>query len=212
MDYRRCDGRARVRHIELTFRGRMTRENRDNNPHWQSGFTASLVLPKERLSSLAPNPQAAGQDVFSIQLLLQGRSIPKLGTLDLIETGSGDTEGPYSGDCDDEDGCWGSGSGPGGRRTAIGTTKPYISLTGVLDRSVAKTHSIWSTSLPSLSFTSEIWRVSTVDQHPVTTTPRLWQRHQSTLKGRCAAFYMQLMMRFDWFYGFISSCSQSLHL
>lgn len=43
--------------------------------------------------------------------LLQGKSIPKLGSLDQIETGSGDTEGHYSGDCDDEDGCGGSGSG-----------------------------------------------------------------------------------------------------
>ncbi|XP_019731975.1 glypican-5a isoform X1 [Hippocampus comes] len=44
-----------------------------------------------------------------INQLLQGKSIPKLGTLDQIETGSGDAEGRYSGDCDDEDGCDGSG-------------------------------------------------------------------------------------------------------
>lgn len=43
--------------------------------------------------------------------LLQGKSIPKLGSLDQIETGSGDVEGHYSGDCDDEDGCGGSGGG-----------------------------------------------------------------------------------------------------
>ena len=42
---------------------------------------------------------------------MQGKSIPKLGTLDQIETGSGDAEGHYSGDCDDEDGCSGSGGG-----------------------------------------------------------------------------------------------------
>ncbi|MED6281150.1 hypothetical protein CHARACLAT_018246, partial [Characodon lateralis] len=41
--------------------------------------------------------------------LLQGKTIPKLGSLDQIETGSGDSEGHYSGDCDDEDGCAGSG-------------------------------------------------------------------------------------------------------
>ncbi|XP_077375836.1 glypican-5a [Festucalex cinctus] len=46
-----------------------------------------------------------------INQLLQGKSIPKLGTLDQIETGSGDAEGRYSGDCDDEDGCDGSGGG-----------------------------------------------------------------------------------------------------
>lgn len=43
--------------------------------------------------------------------LLQGKTIPKLGSLDQIETGSGDAEGHYSGDCDDEDGCGGSGGG-----------------------------------------------------------------------------------------------------
>jgi len=43
--------------------------------------------------------------------LLQGKSIPKLGSLDQIETGSGDAEGRYSGECDDEDGCTGSGGG-----------------------------------------------------------------------------------------------------
>lgn len=48
--------------------------------------------------------------VFHNQLL-QGKSIPKLGSLDQIETGSGDAEGRYSGDCDDEDGCGGSGAG-----------------------------------------------------------------------------------------------------
>ncbi|XP_061671130.1 glypican-5a [Syngnathoides biaculeatus] len=46
-----------------------------------------------------------------INQLLQGKSIPKLGTLDQIETGSGNAEGPYSGDCDDEDGCDGSADG-----------------------------------------------------------------------------------------------------
>ncbi|XP_061558407.1 glypican-5a isoform X2 [Phycodurus eques] len=46
-----------------------------------------------------------------INQLLQGKSIPKLGTLDQIETGSGNAEGLYSGDCDDEDGCDGSGGG-----------------------------------------------------------------------------------------------------
>ena len=48
--------------------------------------------------------------------LLQGKSIPRLGSLDHIETGSGDREGRASGDCDDEDGCSGSGGGEG-RRT-----------------------------------------------------------------------------------------------
>lgn len=49
--------------------------------------------------------------VFFCNQLLQGKTIPKLGSLDEIETGSGDAEGHYSGDCDDEDGCGGSGGG-----------------------------------------------------------------------------------------------------
>ncbi|KAL1282822.1 hypothetical protein QQF64_001625 [Cirrhinus molitorella] len=54
------------------------------------------------------------QNIFTS--LLQGKSIPKLGTLDQIETGSGDA---YSGDCDDEDGCWGSGNGAPERRRIV---------------------------------------------------------------------------------------------
>lgn len=45
--------------------------------------------------------------------LLQGRFIPKLGTLGQIEMGSGDVEIGFSGQCDDEDGCWGSGDSAG---------------------------------------------------------------------------------------------------
>lgn len=48
--------------------------------------------------------------------LLQGKSIPKLGSLDQIETGSGDAEGRHSGDCDDEDGCGSLGGGKSRRK------------------------------------------------------------------------------------------------
>ncbi|KAL6480920.1 hypothetical protein MHYP_G00090000 [Metynnis hypsauchen] len=88
-----------------------------------SGIKAQVENPEVRVKEADPVINQVIDKLKHINQLLQGRSIPKLGTLDLIETGSGDTEGPYSGDCDDEDGCWGSGSGPGGRRTAIGTTK-----------------------------------------------------------------------------------------
>ncbi|TNM90982.1 hypothetical protein fugu_003271 [Takifugu bimaculatus] len=53
-----------------------------------------------------------------INQLLQGKSIPKLGSLDQIETGSGDAEGQYSGDCDDEDGCGSSGGGESRRKNS----------------------------------------------------------------------------------------------
>lgn len=56
--------------------------------------------------------------VFFHNQLLQGKSIPKLGSLDQIETGSGDAEGRYSGDCDDEDGCGGSGGGEHKRKVS----------------------------------------------------------------------------------------------
>lgn len=55
-------------------------------------------------------------NMFYMFQLLQGKSIPKLGTLDQIETGSGDG---YSGECDDEDGCWGSGNGAAKRRRIV---------------------------------------------------------------------------------------------
>ncbi|XP_036416741.1 glypican-5a [Colossoma macropomum] len=88
-----------------------------------SGIKAQAENPEVRVKEADPVINQVIDKLKHINQLLQGRSIPKLGTLDLIETGSGDTEGPYSGDCDDEDGCWGSGSGPGVRRTTIGTTK-----------------------------------------------------------------------------------------
>lgn len=66
---------------------------------------------------------------FSVIQLLQGKSIPKLGSLDQIETGSGDVEGHYSGDCDDEDGCGGSGGGEVKRKVSrVFKSKSFFSL------------------------------------------------------------------------------------
>lgn len=45
--------------------------------------------------------------------LLKGQLIPKLDTLDQLEMGSGDMDMGFSGQCDDEDGCWGSGGRAG---------------------------------------------------------------------------------------------------
>lgn len=67
--------------------------------------------------------------------LLQGKSIPKLGSLDQIETGSGDAEGRYSGDCDDEDGCAGSGAGEVKRKVSrVSKCKSLPSVTLLLSR------------------------------------------------------------------------------
>lgn len=66
---------------------------------------------------------------MSVFQLLQGKSIPKLGSLDQIETGSGDVEGHYSGDCDDEDGCGGSGGGEVKRKVSrVFKSKSFLLL------------------------------------------------------------------------------------
>lgn len=51
---------------------------------------------------------------FPVCQLLQGRLSAKY--LDPIELGSGDTDMVFSGQCDDEDGCRGSGDGDGETR------------------------------------------------------------------------------------------------
>ncbi|KAM6942836.1 glypican-5a [Xenentodon cancila] len=76
-----------------------------------SGIKAQSGNPEVRVKEADPVINQVIDKLKHIIQLLQGKSIPKLGTLDQIETGSGDAEGRYSGDCDDEDGCGGSGGG-----------------------------------------------------------------------------------------------------
>ncbi|XP_057687207.1 glypican-5a isoform X2 [Corythoichthys intestinalis] len=76
-----------------------------------SGIKAQAANPEVKVKGADPVIHQIIDKLKHINQLLQGKSIPKLGTLDQIETGSGDAEGHYSGDCDDEDGCGGSGSG-----------------------------------------------------------------------------------------------------
>ncbi|XP_012696070.2 glypican-5a [Clupea harengus] len=76
-----------------------------------NGIKAQTVNPEVKVKGLDPVINQIIDKLKHINQLLQGKSIPKFGTLDEIETGSGDREGRYSGDCDDEDGCWGSGNG-----------------------------------------------------------------------------------------------------
>lgn len=54
--------------------------------------------------------------LFSVFQLLKGQLIPKSDTLDQIEMGSGAMDMEFSGQCDDEDDCWGSGGGAGETR------------------------------------------------------------------------------------------------
>nr|XP_046246189.1 glypican-5a isoform X2 [Scatophagus argus] len=76
-----------------------------------SGVKAQSTNPEVKVKGEDPVINQIIDKLKHINQLLQGKSIPKLGSLDQIETGSGDAEGRYSGDCDDEDGCGGSGGG-----------------------------------------------------------------------------------------------------
>ncbi|KAM4631061.1 glypican-5a [Polymixia lowei] len=76
-----------------------------------NGIKAQTANPEVKVKGADPVINQIIDKLKHINQLLQGKSIPKLGTLDQIETGSGDAEGHYSGDCDDEDGCGGSGGG-----------------------------------------------------------------------------------------------------
>uniref|UniRef100_UPI003AAEC9E0 glypican-5a n=1 Tax=Centroberyx gerrardi TaxID=166262 RepID=UPI003AAEC9E0 len=76
-----------------------------------NGIKAQTANPEVKVKGADPVINQIIDKLKHINQLLQGKSIPKLGTLDQIETGSGDAEGRYSGDCDDEDGCSGSGGG-----------------------------------------------------------------------------------------------------
>ncbi|XP_069029466.1 glypican-5a [Embiotoca jacksoni] len=76
-----------------------------------NGIKAQSANPEVKVKGADPVINQIIDKLKHINQLLQGKSIPKLGSLDQIETGSGDVEGRYSGDCDDEDGCDGSGGG-----------------------------------------------------------------------------------------------------
>lgn len=76
-----------------------------------NGIKAQMINPEVKVKGSDPVINQVIDKLKHINQLLQGKSIPKFGSLDEIETGSGDREGRYSGDCDDEDGCWGSGNG-----------------------------------------------------------------------------------------------------
>ncbi|KAK7166769.1 hypothetical protein R3I93_006517 [Phoxinus phoxinus] len=86
-----------------------------------NGIKAQAENPEVKVKEADPVINQVIDKLKHINQLLQGRSIPKLGTLDQIETGSGDG---YSGDCDDEDGCWGSGNGAAERRRIVTILTP----------------------------------------------------------------------------------------
>ncbi|XP_052447952.1 glypican-5-like [Carassius gibelio] len=81
-----------------------------------NGIKAQAENPEVKVKEADPMISQVIDKLKHVNQLLQGKSIPKLGTLDQIETGSGDG---YSGECDDEDGCWGSGNGAAERRRIV---------------------------------------------------------------------------------------------
>lgn len=78
-----------------------------------NGIKAQSANPEVKVRGADPVISQILDKLKHINQLLQGKSIPRLGSLDQIEAGSGDWEGHASGDCDDEDGCSGSGGGMG---------------------------------------------------------------------------------------------------
>ncbi|XP_039602254.1 glypican-5a [Polypterus senegalus] len=83
-------------------------------------YTLQVVGSGIKAQSGNPEVKVKGTDSVINQIidklkhvnqLLQGKLNTKYGSLDITETGSGNLEDEVSGDCDDEDGCIGSGSG-----------------------------------------------------------------------------------------------------
>ncbi|XP_018539347.1 glypican-5a [Lates calcarifer] len=93
-----------------------------------NGIKAQSANPEVKVKEADPVINQIIDKLKHINQLLQGKSIPKLGSLDQIETGSGDAEGHYSGDCDDEDGCVGSGGGEVKRKVSrVSKMSPDVS-------------------------------------------------------------------------------------
>nr|XP_033486543.1 glypican-5a [Epinephelus lanceolatus] len=90
-----------------------------------NGIKAQSANPEVKVKGADPVINQIIDKLKHINQLLQGKSIPKLGSLDQIETGSGDLEGRYSGDCDDEDGCGGSGGGEVQRKVRVTKCKSH---------------------------------------------------------------------------------------
>uniref|UniRef100_A0AAZ3Q6D2 Glypican 5a n=1 Tax=Oncorhynchus tshawytscha TaxID=74940 RepID=A0AAZ3Q6D2_ONCTS len=123
-----------------------------------NGIKAQTANPEVKVKEGDPVIHQIIDKLKHINQLLQGKSIPKFGTLDLIETGSGNGEGRgYSGDCDDEDGCGGSGGGEVKRKvmTVSKRKSPQTTSVTFLTSSVCHT----TTELPSsrpLSVTQQL--------------------------------------------------------
>ncbi|KAG7279318.1 hypothetical protein CRUP_025136, partial [Coryphaenoides rupestris] len=89
-----------------------------------NGIKGQSANPEVKVRGTDPVISQILDKLKHVNQLLQGKSIPRLGSLDQIEAGSGDWEGRASGDCDDEDGCSGSGGGQGwGKVPRVGKRK-----------------------------------------------------------------------------------------
>ncbi|KAF5893710.1 glypican-5 isoform X1, partial [Clarias magur] len=79
-----------------------------------SGIRAQAQNPEVRVKEADPVINQVIDKLKHINQLLQGHLIPNVGAVD--EMGSGDKDMVFSGECDDEDGCWASGDGAGETR------------------------------------------------------------------------------------------------
>ncbi|XP_053332618.1 glypican-5a [Clarias gariepinus] len=82
-----------------------------------SGIRAQAQNPEVRVKEADPVINQVIDKLKHINQLLQGHLIPNVDTVDEPEMGSGDKDMVFSGECDDEDGCWGSGDGAGETHT-----------------------------------------------------------------------------------------------
>ncbi|XP_061851945.1 glypican-5 isoform X2 [Colius striatus] len=76
-----------------------------------SGIKAQSTNPEVKVKGTDPVISQIIDKLKHVIQLLQGKSFPKYDKWNLQQTGSGDVDEQISGDCDDEDGCGGSGSG-----------------------------------------------------------------------------------------------------
>ncbi|KAM6100193.1 glypican-5 isoform 5-T5 [Theristicus caerulescens] len=93
-----------------------------------SGIKAQSANPEVKVKGTDPVISQIIDKLKHVIQLLQGKSFPKYDKWDLRQTGSGGgVDEQISGDCDDEDGCGGSGSGEVKRVLKITDLKPCIS-------------------------------------------------------------------------------------
>ncbi|XP_064413750.1 glypican-5a [Latimeria chalumnae] len=91
-----------------------------------NGIKAQSGNPEVKVKGTDPVINQVIDKLKHVNQLLQGKPIPKYDKWDFVEPGSGEMDDQISGDCDDEDGCAGSGSGEGKRVPKVAGRKSTI--------------------------------------------------------------------------------------